>query len=180
MPYPAKTTRNEILDAALEIVAKEGWAALSMRSVAKKLGVQASSLYHHFADRAAMENGLGRRAADELWEHLEGANGLQAIAEVYLAFARSKPELYALIASRSTEANSTGVSKAIWNRLLKEVGAITGDPDDTAGVVALWAFLHGFASLEAAGKFGGSGDRGGLRKGLDALIAGLQAKRHIL
>lgn len=180
MAFPGKTTADAILDAAIGIVSEEGWDRLSMRAVARKLGVQASSLYHHFADREALETGLGRRAGIELLEHLEGVRGLAAIAEVYLAFARSKPALYQLISTRSTGADETKESKAIWNRLLAEVGAITGNADDTAGAVAVWSFLHGYAQLEAAGKFGSSGDQGGFRKGLESLISGFEAKRNIL
>jgi AcrR family transcriptional regulator len=180
MAFPGKTTAEAILDSAIAIVADVGWDGLSMRSVARRLGVQASSLYHHFADREALEIELGRRAARELLQHLEGVKGLAAVAEVYLAFARSKPALYQLIANRSTGADGTRESKAIWNRLLEEVGEITGKADDTGSAVAVWSYLHGYAQLEAAGKFGASGDRGGFRKGMESLIAGFEAKRNIL
>ncbi len=47
-------SRAEIVDAALAIADAEGLAALSMRAVARRLGVEAMSLYHHVANKEAM------------------------------------------------------------------------------------------------------------------------------
>ncbi|MCX6603122.1 MAG: WHG domain-containing protein [Acidobacteria bacterium] len=41
----------------------------------------------------------------------------------------------------------------------------TGKADDTGAAVAFWAFLHGFATIEAAGQFGArEATRGGARR----------------
>lgn len=57
-----------------------------------------------------------------------------------------------------------------WNLLLKMVGEVSGDPDDTPGAVTVWSFLHGYVSLERAGRFGASGPQGGFQRGLESLI----------
>ncbi len=50
----AALSREEIVGAALAIADTEGLAALTMRSVARRLGVEAMSLYHHVANKEAM------------------------------------------------------------------------------------------------------------------------------
>ena len=43
--------REAIIDAAVEIADADGLAAVSMRAVARRLGVEAMSLYHHVANK---------------------------------------------------------------------------------------------------------------------------------
>ncbi|MEQ6903444.1 TetR/AcrR family transcriptional regulator C-terminal domain-containing protein [Nocardioides sp. YIM 152588] len=51
-------TRDEVVRAAMEIADADGLTGLSMRSVAKRLGVEAMSLYHHVANKEAMLDGM--------------------------------------------------------------------------------------------------------------------------
>ncbi|WP_232661044.1 TetR/AcrR family transcriptional regulator [Pseudonocardia sp. TRM90224] len=54
-------TREKILDAALEIAGAEGLDGLSMRRLAKALGVEAMALYNHVANKAEILDGLADR-----------------------------------------------------------------------------------------------------------------------
>jgi AcrR family transcriptional regulator len=54
----APLTRESVLRAALAIADAEGAEALSMRRLARELGVEAMSLYNHVANRADIERGL--------------------------------------------------------------------------------------------------------------------------
>jgi AcrR family transcriptional regulator len=51
-------TRAEIFTAALTIIDAEGTDALSMRRLARELGVEAMSLYHHVANKEAVLDGV--------------------------------------------------------------------------------------------------------------------------
>lgn len=51
-------TRGEILTAALRILDEEGADALSMRRLAREVGVEAMSLYHHFPNKDAILAGV--------------------------------------------------------------------------------------------------------------------------
>src|SRR5690242_9736468 len=51
-------TRDEIFAAALAIVDAEGFAALSMRRLARDLDVEAMSLYHHVRNKRALLAGV--------------------------------------------------------------------------------------------------------------------------
>lgn len=43
--------RREVLEAALELMAEQGYAGASLRKLAAKLGMQQPSLYHYFASK---------------------------------------------------------------------------------------------------------------------------------
>ncbi|PZQ60211.1 MAG: TetR/AcrR family transcriptional regulator [Phenylobacterium zucineum] len=57
-PALEATTRERILDVALELFAKHGYAGASMRQIAAAVGIRASSLYNHFDGKAAMLTAL--------------------------------------------------------------------------------------------------------------------------
>jgi AcrR family transcriptional regulator len=50
-PRAAAATRTAILDAALDLLAEEGYAGASLRKVATRVGIAQPSLYHHFATK---------------------------------------------------------------------------------------------------------------------------------
>jgi AcrR family transcriptional regulator len=183
MPFPAKTDPESILNAALEMLEQDGPEALSMRNLATALEMKAPSLYRHYPDKAALETALKMRGAELLQAVLEKAiasqepiQAMRKSASACLKFARAHPYLYDLM-NAPGGTPSTGAAKALWNTILKIVGDVTGNPDDTASSVAFWAFLHGFCSLERTGQFGASGAKGGFEVGLEALIAGFSSNK---
>lgn len=182
MPYPAKLSAETILEAALSLLRETGVEALSMRALAQRLTVRPSSLYRYYADRDALLGALETQATQELYAVMksaaEGKDPQEAFLEAgtaYYAYAREQPQLYALLLrDGQVYTAEPGAGKALWDEVLHIVGAVTGDPDDTAATVAFWAFLHGFIALERAGRFGPSGPKGGLERGLRALLVGLE------
>lgn len=182
MPYPAKTSRETILETALEML--EQGQEISMRTLAERLGVKAPSLYRHFADKEALEVAMVHVGNTQLCEQIERSLGrkesrpLARAAKVYLEFARAHPNLYTLMMdARLAALTSAGSGKRLWNLLLRLVGEVSGNLDDTAAAVAVWSFLHGYVRLEATSLFGPSGPRGGFERGLSALIRGLPKGR---
>ena len=175
MPYPARTTPAEILEASLQLLESGGADALTMRSLAEALGIKAPSLYRHYADRAALEAALVAHGAGQLQAMLEGIGTgtpetrLCDAADRYRQFAHAHPALYAMMMQPQP---SSGAPKALWNTVLELSSAVTGSDDDTAAAVALWAFLHGFVSLERQGSFGASGPQAGFEVGIEALMVG--------
>ncbi|MHA6617050.1 TetR/AcrR family transcriptional regulator [Pseudonocardia sp. DLS-67] len=55
MPRPRSLTDDQLVAAALAVVDREGLAALTMRAVARELGVATMGLYRYVADRQALE-----------------------------------------------------------------------------------------------------------------------------
>src|ERR1044072_1637250 len=68
MARPTKPliSKDACAKAALEIIDAEGLDALSLERLAKEIGVRAPSLYHHFADKAAILARGGRLLALEV------------------------------------------------------------------------------------------------------------------
>ncbi|MFD1730489.1 TetR/AcrR family transcriptional regulator [Deinococcus malanensis] len=181
MPFPARLSASSIIDAAWILLQEGGQDALNMRALAAALGVRPASLYRHFENREALVRALAERGVLELQDGIARAtqgkgprDALWAAASTYLNYARNHPHAYALMLfgddSAQTSAQGQSAAKALWNTLLKLVGDLSGDPDDTDQAVAFWTFLHGAAMLDRQGLYGASGPRGGLDVGLTALL----------
>ena len=50
----SETTGPRVRDAALKLIARHGYAAVSMRQIAAEVGVQAGALYNYIADKQAL------------------------------------------------------------------------------------------------------------------------------
>src|SRR5580698_1519973 len=89
--------RRALLDATLAIVASAGTTELSLRAVARRVGVSPQASYNHFRDRAALlaaaaEEGLRElaRGLREARDRVRGAGErLEATGMAYVAFASS-------------------------------------------------------------------------------------------
>ncbi|WP_230740968.1 TetR/AcrR family transcriptional regulator [Methanooceanicella nereidis] len=60
------STKDRILDAALELFARKGFDAVSMREIAEEVGIQKSSLYSHFKSKDEILDGIMEFPATEL------------------------------------------------------------------------------------------------------------------
>ena len=67
-------TRHAVLAAAVGLADREGLAALSMRALARHLGVEAMSLYHHVANKEALLDGMVDAVFEEIHAPRAGAD----------------------------------------------------------------------------------------------------------
>ena len=95
--------RDEILDATTELLLETGHAkAVSIRSVAQRVGVTPPSIYLHFADKDALLDAVCARYFERLDEVMQqvaadqpsNIDRLRAQGLAYVRFAMQNPELY--------------------------------------------------------------------------------------
>lgn len=154
--------RQAILDAALQIVAETGSARdLTLRRVARDVGIAATSVYLHFPDvaslaEAVVETGFDRldarrdAAADE---HTDPFEALQARSRAYGDFARENPGLYRVMfdgdrvnLGQGEFISATG--RASFDSLVGSISRCRPDASDERRLaLLLWSSLHGLALL---------------------------------
>ncbi|MFI6786590.1 TetR/AcrR family transcriptional regulator [Nonomuraea sp. NPDC050383] len=86
-------TQEEILGLALDVMAEEGVAGLSLATVARRLGVRPPSLYRYFPSRGAVYDALFERGQRAYLDAVRGpagsrSPGLDALGASYEAGAR--------------------------------------------------------------------------------------------
>jgi TetR/AcrR family tetracycline transcriptional repressor len=62
--------REDVLDGALALLDDEGLDGLTMRRLAKRLGVQAGAIYWHFASKQALLDAMADRLVEDVGEPL--------------------------------------------------------------------------------------------------------------
>ena len=156
--------RDEILDAATELLLDIGHAkAVSIRSVADRVGVTPPSIYLHFQDKDALLDAVCARYFEKLDEEMQRVSAMQPDAvEVlraqglaYVRFATENPELYR-IATMSEPKSGSNVDAALassaFEHMCASVKALMGEgilPSGDASDIALelWSAAHGVAAL---------------------------------
>jgi AcrR family transcriptional regulator len=93
-------TRYRIFRAARKLFDDKGIDAVSLRSVAKKVGITPMAIYRHFEDKQALIDALVLDGLDE-WSRrvealapCEGIAKLEQIGEAYLDFALKEPRRF--------------------------------------------------------------------------------------
>lgn len=179
MPQPPKIHADEVLAQALALLEEGGEGSVTVRAVAARLGVTPNALYWHFDNRETLLGALAARGMGELRDALAGAvppraaalADLSPVAAAYLHFARTRPHLYALMTAPHVDPR---VSGELWSFVLDLLTPRLGARRAAEAGVALWAYLHGGAGLEAMRPFHGGKPESGVEAGLRALLWGLE------
>jgi AcrR family transcriptional regulator len=101
-------TKAEILEAAWEIVRAEGLAALSLRDLAKRVGMQAPSLYQYFESKNAIYDAMFAEGNRQLLARYgtlrrtdDPVRDLRAGARVFVEFCAEDAARYQLLFQRT-------------------------------------------------------------------------------
>jgi AcrR family transcriptional regulator len=106
MGYHHGNLREALLDRAAEVIAEQGVEAISLRALARDLGVSHAAPSRHFADRRALLCELAkqgfRRSADAMAAGAEEAGEdpvarYRALGRSYVRFARDNPSYFRAI-----------------------------------------------------------------------------------
>jgi len=160
MHEPETGLRARLVDVGVELVAREGAQALTLREIARRAGVSHGAPRRYFPTHLELLSAIARRGFGELAERVTAAVGdgtagpraqLTELAGAYLAFALENPGMYELMFRHDLlESGHLGLrdtSLPLFGRLVELVGRVRPDMDARLVAGALWANLHGIAQL---------------------------------
>jgi AcrR family transcriptional regulator len=165
-PYHHGNLRMALLEQAERTLRERGAADLSLRGLAREVGVSHGAPRRHFADRQALLDALAeagfarlgadlRRAAERAGADFEAR--LRASATAYVRFATRDAALLELMFAGKHSSGPIDVAAerafAVMLALIEqgqEAGAIETGPPERVGLV-LFATLQGIAALVAVG-----------------------------
>jgi len=164
--------RDEILAGATELLEQTGSEeAVTLRAVARQVGISAPSIYAHFADREAIVDGIVNGVFGDFNAAIKDAGDaavqagggprerLRAGCAAYLEFAAERPNRYKLLFERRDLIGADSEASRLiriesFELLVASVQAcveagISASDDPARDAKAIWAALHGFATLRS-------------------------------
>ncbi len=156
-----------VIDAAETIGRAEGLRGLGMRRIAAVIGYAPNSIYNAIGDLDEVILRLNARTLGRLHDHLVTLVGekrsarakVLRLADGYLDFVMAEPRLWSLLFDHRLPAQAAypdyyDVALARATGLVDEVlvPLIAAPAERHRAVAALWAALHGLASLASSGK----------------------------
>ena len=156
--------RDEILDVTARLLEESGDPrTLSLRAIAREVGVAATSIYLHFDSLDAATVAVKDQKYGELREALSVADRsapddprsrLRAATRAYVDFALERPGTYKVLFSTNLNLPPVGDGGFLGARafgVAVEVLRGTGITDEEAHMAAtqLWCLMHGMVTLRA-------------------------------
>jgi AcrR family transcriptional regulator len=167
MPTPERTSIEQIVAAARDILESHGLVSLTMQAVAERVGVRAPSLYKRVRNRDDLVRLVAEGTVRDLAEQLKAVpttadarTDLGNLARTFRAFALARPAGYRLILGWSPETAGSDpdlLADAVAP-VLRAAGDLAG-PEHALEAARTWtAWANGFISMELAGAFQLGGD----------------------
>ena len=161
--YHKDNLRQDLVDAGRAYVEAHGHQTLSVRTLAKKVGVSPGAPYHHFADRRLLLLAIASDGFRILTDDasaigeagLGGRGQLIALGLHFIDFADKSPRMFELMyeSELSTPSHDPELAKfhRIGQQLIRSAIASVlrrASPKSLEiRAMAFWAFVFGFASL---------------------------------
>jgi len=149
-----RLTRDRVIDAALAIMDEEGLEAVSMRRVAREVGVEAMSLYHHVRDKDDLLQGMCSRIMASFEFPAEGggwADRVRAGARAWRRLLQAHPDVMRLFTETHgpdpTSPESIRPTEFALG-LIREGGL--SDRDTVQAFHAFGGYIQGFVMMEGA------------------------------
>lgn len=157
MPAKKIVHKQDVLNAALDLIREKGENALSARDIATMLNCSTQPLYSIFKNMGELDDAVRQAVAGVLDEYMERElksgkyKANKAIGMGYIRFAAEEKNLYRFLYMRKphekSDINVDMTKKSMG--FIKERNGI----DDAAAAgyfVEIWIFCHGIASMIAA------------------------------
>ncbi len=129
MPKKTHLTRNDFLEAALDMVREDGWKKLTITAMAKHMGCSTMPVYSHFENIETLKDAIVQKG----WELVKEYESKPYTGDVwidpaigYVYFARDNSKLFACMFDGRNMELERRMSQNHWNSLTERLGGYQG------------------------------------------------------
>ena len=144
MATGAPLTREQILDAAEDVLRRYGPAKTNVVDVARALNVSHGTVYRHFPSKAALREAVAERFLNQMAAPLQDTDDARAWFDTLIATKRSRaqqdPELFQTYVNLAHE--SQGVVHRHVDHLIDSLATIVGDRRTARALILATARFH--------------------------------------
>lgn len=159
MPPKVKITKEDIINAAIEIVKANGEEAINARNIAATLGCSTQPVFSNFASMEELRLAVVERVDMLCNQYMERevATGkypaYKASGMAYIRFAKEEKQLFRLLYMRDRSKEIVSEDTEAMQRMEDMIYENTGLAGDDAKLfhLEMWAYVHGIATMLATG-----------------------------
>lgn len=152
MPPTVRFTRDAVLNAACQLMRREGMEALNARAIAKELGGSTQPIFRLFTNMEDLHRELILYVTRQFQAHAE-ADMAQSdspyiqLCTTYLLYGRDEPELFKLLFMRDRVSEGQYSDQTNFDLVFNILKKETPLEDETAlrFFERTWLFIHGLA-----------------------------------
>ena len=159
--YHHGSLRAALVDAALAAIERDGPANVSLRALAREVGVSSAAPVHHFGDKAGLLTAIAtegfRTLAASMTEAWRSERTMLAVGVSYVEFAVTHPAHFAvmfrsdLLHSQDPDLlEARRATEAVHREAAAVVSRATGQEAQLVGLAG-WSLMHGVTALWADG-----------------------------
>ncbi len=158
MPPKAKFTEAEIIDAALEIVRKNGFSSLTARALGAELGSSARPVFTVFRSMEEVQQAVINKAKSLYSSYIDKGlsmpKAFKGVGTQYILFSIKEPKLFQLLFMREQKQIS-GITEILpiiddnYEKILSSINSDYGIQGECAQKLYrhMWIYTHGIATL---------------------------------
>lgn len=136
MPAKKRIFKEDILDAAINVIRTSGANALTVRSIAKKLSCSTQPIYSEFGSFDALKDEL-RFYAEEKYLCFTFTN-YKEFATAFLGFAKKEKELFKFLYLRKRENTETPIDDINYKKTIELLSSNLELDSESAKVLHKW------------------------------------------
>ena len=144
-------TRERILDAAAELLSREGYDGVNSNEIARAAGVGVGTFYRHFEDKRGLADALTLQVWEELGRVMPVDEALEPLAfarsatDAIIGYAEQRPALFRAAFGLGRRTRVTPSMRPIERRFqqLAARGAISRQIEIPTAARAWWAMMSG-------------------------------------
>ena len=172
-PYHHGSLKLALVDAVEQVVRERGVGHVSLRAVARQVGVTHAASAHHFENKAGLLTAFATQgyvqlagavlAAIDEAQPADGPSVLEAVGRGYVRFALANPGrfevMFRLDLLNADDADFVAASDGAYSLLVSTVArcqseGFLGSNDPEVVAVSAWSMVHGLAALWISGRLG--------------------------
>jgi len=153
--------RAALVTEALSLLEKRDLEELSLREVARNVGVSATAVYRHFPSKESLlkalaERGLGMLAEQQQWAaaKAQGGAAFAQTGRAYVRFALANPNLFRLIFIHTpgrlrpdVESPEGSPARLLRSYVARALGPRASGEQVFAAALRAWSLVHGLSML---------------------------------
>ena len=162
MPRKTVIYKEDIINAAFELVREKGHEALNARALAERLGCSTQPIFSNFSSMDKLSGQVLIKCLESYntyvaaeFERQQGFPPYKTYGMAYIRFAKEQKNLFKLLFMRDKTGEQTGVEDSTFLEVLPLIMKSMGLSEELAALfhLEMWTFVHGIGSMIASSSY---------------------------